>query len=118
MEAARLANAFIARAKEVLAAEAKANFVMMRGFDIYEPLPDFCELYKWRACAVAAYPMYKGVSKLAGMRVIEEGQSTVEEELDLVAGEFPNTDFVFLHINNCFLWHGLCKRNINSTTGA
>jgi len=95
---ARLANTFIARAKEVLAGEAKANFVMMRGFDIYDPLPNFCELFKWRACAVAAYPMYKGVAKLAGMRVIEEGQSTVEEELDLVKRELPNTDFLFLHI--------------------
>ncbi len=97
-EAARLANTFIARAKKVLAGEAKANFVMMRGFDIYEPLPNFCELYKWRACVVATYPMYKGVSKLAGMRVIDEGQSTVEEELDLVARELPNTDFLFLHV--------------------
>ncbi len=97
-EAAQLANTFIARAKEVLAGEEKANFVMMRGFDIYDPLPNFCELYKWRACAVAAYPMYKGVSKLAGMRVIEEGQSTVEEELDLVVRELPNTDFLFLHV--------------------
>jgi 2,3-bisphosphoglycerate-independent phosphoglycerate mutase len=97
-EGARLANTFIARAKEVLAGEAKANFVMMRGFDIYDPLPNFCELFKWRACAVAAYPMYKGVAKLAGMRVIEEGQSTVEEELDLVERELPNTDFLFLHI--------------------
>ena len=97
-EAADLANTFIARAKEILADEQKANFVMMRGFDIYEPLPNFCELYKWRACAVAAYPMYKGVSKLAGMRVIEEGQSTIEEEIELVEREFPNTDFLFLHV--------------------
>ncbi|UCE82826.1 MAG: 2,3-bisphosphoglycerate-independent phosphoglycerate mutase [Deltaproteobacteria bacterium] len=97
-EAARLANTFIVRAKEILAAEAKANFVMMRGFDVYEPLPDFCELFKWRACAVAGYPMYKGVAKLAGMRVIEEGQSTVEEEIDLVIRELPKTDFLFLHV--------------------
>jgi 2,3-bisphosphoglycerate-independent phosphoglycerate mutase len=97
-EAAQLANGFIARAKEVLSGEANANFIMMRGFDVYEPLPNFCELYKWRACAVAAYPMYKGVSKLAGMRVIEEGQSSVEEELDLVRRELPNTDFLFLHV--------------------
>jgi 2,3-bisphosphoglycerate-independent phosphoglycerate mutase len=97
-EAARLANSFIARAKEILAGEAKANFVMMRGFDVYEPLPDFCELFKWRACAVAGYPMYKGVAKLAGMRVIEEGQSTVEEEIDLVIRELPKTDFLFLHV--------------------
>ena len=47
---------------------------------------------------MAAYPMYKGVSKLAGMRVIEEGQSTIEEEIELVERELPNTDFLFLHI--------------------
>jgi 2,3-bisphosphoglycerate-independent phosphoglycerate mutase len=96
-EAARLANGFILRAREVLSREPKANFVMMRGFDVYEPLPDLCDLYKWRACAVATYPMYKGVAKLAGMRVIEEGQSSFEEELDLVARELPHTDFLFLH---------------------
>jgi 2,3-bisphosphoglycerate-independent phosphoglycerate mutase len=71
---------------------------MMRGFDVYDPLPNFCELYQWRAIAIATYPMYKGVSKLAGMRVIEEGQSTIEEEMDLVEREWPNTDFVFLHV--------------------
>jgi 2,3-bisphosphoglycerate-independent phosphoglycerate mutase len=42
--------------------------------------------------------MYKGVSKLAGMRVIEEGQSTVEEEIDLVERELAHTDFLFLHV--------------------
>jgi 2,3-bisphosphoglycerate-independent phosphoglycerate mutase len=97
-EAALLANTFTAKAKEVLAGEAKANFVMMRGFDVYEPLPNFSELYRWRSCTVAAYPMYKGVAKLAGMRVIEEGQSTVEEEIELVERELANTDFLFLHI--------------------
>ncbi|MBW1981804.1 MAG: 2,3-bisphosphoglycerate-independent phosphoglycerate mutase [Deltaproteobacteria bacterium] len=98
IEAARIANTFIKRAREILAGEEKANFVMMRGFDVYEPLPNFCELYKWRACAIAAYPMYKGVARLAGMRVIEEGQATLEEELDLVVRELPHTDFLFLHV--------------------
>jgi 2,3-bisphosphoglycerate-independent phosphoglycerate mutase len=96
--AAKLANAFIAQAQDALSGEAKANFVMMRGFDVYEPLPSFGDLYKWKACAIATYPMYKGVSKLAGMRVIEEGQSTMEEELDLVEREYPGSDFIFLHI--------------------
>jgi 2,3-bisphosphoglycerate-independent phosphoglycerate mutase len=97
-EAARLANRFIERAAEVLADEPSANFVMMRGFDVFEPLPDFSKLYKWRALAVAAYPMYKGVARLAGMRVIEEGQASVEEEIALVEREWPNADFVFLHV--------------------
>jgi len=42
--------------------------------------------------------MYKGVSKLAGMRVIEEGQSSLEDEFDLVERELSNTDFLFLHV--------------------
>jgi 2,3-bisphosphoglycerate-independent phosphoglycerate mutase len=96
--AAKLSNAFIAQAKEVLSDEAKANYVMMRGFDIYEPLPSFGDLYQWKACAIATYPMYKGVAKLAGMRAIEEGQSSMEEELDLVEREYPGSDFIFLHI--------------------
>lgn len=96
--AASLANRFIARAAQVLRDEAKANFVMMRGFDLYEPLPDFQKLYRWRAATVAAYPMYKGVARLAGMRVIEEGQVTIEDEIALVERTLPECDFLFLHI--------------------
>ncbi len=95
---AKLANEFIRQAKEVLADEPKANFLMMRGFDVYDPLPNFSSMYKWRATAVAAYPMYKGVSKLAGMNVIERGQSTIEEEIQIVEEIWNDTDFLFLHI--------------------
>jgi len=98
VRAAKLANEFIARAKGVLSDEEKANFLMMRGFDVYEPLPDFCELYKWRALAIATYPMYKGVAKLAGMRVIEQGQATLEEETDLLEANWNAADFVFFHV--------------------
>ena len=98
LRAARLANALIERARTVLADEPAANFVMLRGFDLYVPLPNFCELYRWRAAAVAAYPMYKGVARLAGMRVVEEGQSTLEQEVALVERELPRTDFLFLHV--------------------
>lgn len=96
--AAQLANAFIEQATEVLAAEPRANFVMMRGFDVYEPLPDFCKLFRWRASAVAAYPMYKGVARLAGMQVVEQGQSSLEDELEQVERIWDETDFVFLHV--------------------
>lgn len=98
IRAAELANGFIAAAREVLSDEPKANFLMMRGFDVYDPLPNFADLYKWRPAAVAAYPMYKGVSKLAGMRVIEEGQSSMEDEFALVEQIWNEVDFIFLHI--------------------
>jgi 2,3-bisphosphoglycerate-independent phosphoglycerate mutase len=96
--AAKLANQFISRAKEVLKGEPQANYLMMRGFDVYEPLPDFSKLYQWKATAIAAYPMYKGVAKLAGMKVIEEGQSTLEDEFDLLEREWDASDFFFLHV--------------------
>ncbi len=95
---AKLANEFIRQAKEVLKDEPKANFLMMRGFDVYDPLPNFSTMYKWTATAVAAYPMYKGVAKLAGMNVIERGQNTIEEEVQIVEDIWNETDFVFLHI--------------------
>lgn len=98
VRAAELANAFIEQARKVLADEPRANFLMMRGFDVYDPLPNFCELYKWRAAAVATYPMYKGVARLAGMQVIEEGQQSMEDELALVEKIFKDQDFIFLHI--------------------
>jgi 2,3-bisphosphoglycerate-independent phosphoglycerate mutase len=42
--------------------------------------------------------MYKGVARLAGMRVIEEGQASMEDEITLVERELPTTDFLFVHI--------------------
>jgi len=98
VRAAELANMFIEQARGVLADEPRANFLMMRGFDIYDPLPNFCKLYKWRAAAVASYPMYKGVARLAGMKVIEEGQQSMEDELALVEKIWAEHDFIFLHI--------------------
>jgi len=97
LRAARLANLFIEQAARELAGEKKANFVMLRGFDVYQPLEDFCRLYQWRAVAVAAYPMYKGVARLCGMRVIDEGQQKLEEEISLLEKHFGEGDFFFLH---------------------
>lgn len=95
---ASLANRFIERAAEVLAGEERGNFVMLRGFDVYQPLPDFCRLYHWRALAIATYPMYKGVARLAGMRVLEQGQQTLEQELQLLRGFWDEGDFFFFHV--------------------
>jgi 2,3-bisphosphoglycerate-independent phosphoglycerate mutase len=98
IRAAQLANSFVSSATSLLADERAANFLLMRGFDVYDPLPDFNRLYSWRATAIAAYPMYKGVAKLAGMRVVEASQVTVEDEVSLLEKELPNSDFIFLHV--------------------
>ena len=97
-EATDMANqvaCFIEGAQEALADHEDANGVLLRGFDSYAPLPSFGELYRLRAAAVATYPMYRGVARLAGMVPIEVGD-TLEELADGVrsCGEY---DFVYLH---------------------
>ncbi len=96
-KSAELANAFIEQADEILAGHHPANTVLLRGFGMHPALPRFDEIYKLRAAAIAGYPMYKGLARLAGMEVLKEG--------DGVAGEFATLkenwdsyDFFFVHV--------------------
>jgi 2,3-bisphosphoglycerate-independent phosphoglycerate mutase len=89
---------FLKQAKEILADEDKANMLTLRGIDLYEPLPSFQELYHLNPTSIAVYPMYKGVSRLAGMTVQEEGQETTSEEFDILEKVWNDFDYFFIHI--------------------
>ena len=69
---------------------------MLRGFSLLPELPDFGERYSLNPAAVAAYPMYRGLAKVVGMRVIPTGM-TFDEELDTLEEHFDEHDFFFLH---------------------
>ncbi len=88
---------FVSRAKKLLADEHPANFVLLRGFDRYHPMPDFQEIFKLRACAIASYPMYRGLARLVGMKVLPTGE-TLEEEVATLEEAFDSYTFFFLHI--------------------
>ncbi len=94
----QIAADFIDQARRRLAEEPKANMLMLRGFDLYEPLPPFKDRYGLRAAAIATYPMYKGVSRLVGMEVIEQGQETEEQQFDVLEEHWAEYDFFFVHI--------------------
>lgn len=96
-KSAGLANAFIEEADGILPDHHPANTVLLRGFGMHPALPEFDEIYKLRAAAIASYPMYKGLARLAGMQVLKEG--------DGIAGEFATLkenwgsyDFFFVHV--------------------
>jgi 2,3-bisphosphoglycerate-independent phosphoglycerate mutase len=78
-ESAELANTFIEQANEVLVDHHPANTVLLRGFGMHPALPRFDEVYKLRAAAIAAYPMYKGLARLAGMEILKEGEGIAGE---------------------------------------
>ncbi len=95
---ADLANEFVRQAKDLLADEQPANMIMLRGFDEYKPLPQFPDTYKMRAASIATYPMYKGVTRLLGMEVIDCGGETLNDELATLKKVFNEYDFFYFHV--------------------
>lgn len=94
---ARLFNTWIEQARLILANEHPANMVLLRGPAKEPGLPKIPDLFKLRAACIAVYPMYRGVARLVGMDVVPP-PATIEEEFEVLAREWPNYDYFFVHI--------------------
>jgi len=93
---AEVAQAFVAAARAILKDEPKANGLVLRGFAAKPALPSYADLYGLRAAAIAVYPMYKGLARLAGMTLVGEPH-TLAEQVDQLAACWRDYDFFFLH---------------------
>ncbi len=93
---AEVANEFLKQAKQILASHPTANFHTMRGFATKPNLPSYEEIYGLRAAAIAVYPMYKGLARLAGMSIIGEA-ATLQEQIDVLKQSWEQYDFFFIH---------------------
>jgi 2,3-bisphosphoglycerate-independent phosphoglycerate mutase len=94
--AAELVTDLVAQVRRILADEAKANGILLRGFDTHRELPGFSERYGLRAAAVAIYPMYRGIARLLGMDVLGRPGS-LPEELEILRDAWGSYDYFFLH---------------------
>lgn len=95
-KAARIANAFLVRAGEVLATQKQANWVLLRGLSRPPALQTFSERYRLRPACVAVYPMYRGLGRLVGMDVLDAGESW-DSEMVAVRNNLEAYDFIYLH---------------------
>jgi len=93
---ATLVNRFVTEAKRLLADAAPANMILLRGFDQLPKLPRFPEVFGLRSAAIAAYPMYRGLSRLVGMEILKTG-STFDDELATLREHWATSDFFFVH---------------------
>ena len=93
---AEAVNRFAASARAVLAGQKRANMVVLRGFSGVPILPDFGAGYKLNPAAIAAYPMYRGLAHLVGMKIIPAG-GDFDAELDALEAVSHEHDFIFLH---------------------
>ncbi|MBI2935368.1 MAG: 2,3-bisphosphoglycerate-independent phosphoglycerate mutase [Chloroflexi bacterium] len=89
-------NRFVEQARGILRSRAKANMVLLRGFSQVPVLPSMGDAYLLNPAAVAAYPMYRGLARVLGMRVITTG-STFADEVSSLSRCFHEHDFFYLH---------------------
>jgi len=94
---ADLLNRWLAEASAILADERPANGCNLRGIARDPGLPKMGQVYKLRCGAIATYPMYRGVAKLAGMEVLPTGE-TIEEEVETLKAHWSDYDFFFFHV--------------------
>jgi len=89
-------NQFLTSARQVLQGHHPANALLLRGFAKYPHLPQFGEVYKLQACAIATYPMYRGLGRLVGMDVLKTGE-TFADEVATARQYWADYDFFFIH---------------------
>jgi 2,3-bisphosphoglycerate-independent phosphoglycerate mutase len=94
--AASLLSTFVDQARALLKNDHPANMVTLRGIARRPPIPQFDEVYKLRAGAIAVYPMYRGLARLVGMRILDAG-STYAEQIDALRRHWNDADFFFVH---------------------
>ena len=72
----RSSRRFIGQAAEILEDDHPANMITLRGIAKRPPIPQFEEVYRLRAGAIAVYPMYRGLARLVGMTIFSAGRRT------------------------------------------
>ncbi|MFQ5405901.1 MAG: 2,3-bisphosphoglycerate-independent phosphoglycerate mutase [Candidatus Micrarchaeia archaeon] len=90
--------------KRADAGRPQANYLLVRGAGVYKKLLGFEKKYGLKAACVAGGGLYKGVSRLVGMRVLNVKGATgtpdtnVEAKVSAALTALDKHDFVFLHL--------------------
>jgi len=94
---AEIVNALIDEVTTFLKDSPIANTILLRGFSTLPHIPSMEKLYKIKPAAIAHYPMYKGLARLAGMDILSTSAS-VNGLFDSLENNFDSYDFFFVHV--------------------
>ena len=92
----QLVNQFVDQARQLLSEEERGNMVLLRGWAQLPSLPPMGEVYRLNPAAIAAYPMYRGLATVAGMKIIPTGMS-FSDEVETLRAHYDAHDFFFIH---------------------
>jgi 2,3-bisphosphoglycerate-independent phosphoglycerate mutase len=93
------AEAITRQAREILAAEPRANGLLLRGCGMAPRLTSMRERYRLTSAAVAAYPTYRGLAQLIGMSILDSGTS-LADHARVIERYWSDYDFFFLHFKD------------------
>jgi len=96
---AEVANEFVSQAKDRLGNEPSANMVLMRGFSRRLDIPTMQEIYKLKPAAIAIYPMYRGLARLVGMKLLLAGVN-ITDQMESLHRYYGDYDFFFVHFKS------------------
>lgn len=94
---ANIVNKFIAKGNELLKPYAETNTFLTRGFSKKPVIPSMREKYKLEACAIAGYPMYRGIASLLGMKLLDT-PPTIDGLFDVYEENWQKYNFFFIHV--------------------
>ena len=95
---AELVRKWVKAAYQALADQPLANGFLLRGFATDPGFPSYQDAYELKAACIAEYPMYKGVSQLVGMDVIEVEGEGPAAEFKTAQKYWQEYDFFFMHV--------------------
>ena len=93
-----IAEKFINHVSRIIRDEPVANYILLRGFSRHPNLTPYSDAYGLRAGCIATYPMYRGVSKLVGMEVLEVADNSIRSEIETLKRHYEEFDFFYFHI--------------------
>lgn len=97
-KSAKIVNEFIEHARKLLADKKPANMIMLRGLARRPALPTFREVYGLNAAAIAVYPMYRGLARLLGMKILPVQGEAIADEFAALEKNWNDFDFFYFHV--------------------
>jgi len=94
---AQIVNEFHVRASKVLVDFPYGNSLVLRGFSKRPNWPTMKQRFGLDCCAIAEYPMYRGLAQILGMDKIHTG-STPADAFKTYTEIYKKYNFFFIHI--------------------
>jgi 2,3-bisphosphoglycerate-independent phosphoglycerate mutase len=89
----------IEAAEALLDPDPRADTILLRGAASAPALPSFDARFCLSAACLATYPMYRGVARLAGMRVLDDADDDPERRVDRLEAAFhAGFDLIYFHV--------------------